>query len=64
MDLVPLKKVLGNGYEQRKLHLALTNLSLIVFSDFSENSYHERYMIDEVKEGGAGRNSGFTISIP
>jgi predicted Zn finger-like uncharacterized protein len=48
MDDVPFKKVIKEGYEQKRLHLALTNLSLIIFSESNEKTYYEKYLLDEI----------------
>lgn len=50
VDLVPFRKVVGEGYEQTNVHLALTNLSLIIFSESLEKTYYERYTLDEIEK--------------
>jgi hypothetical protein len=48
MDNVPFKKVIKEGYEQKRLHLALTNISLTIFSESNEKTYYEKYLLDEI----------------
>lgn len=49
MDLVPLKMVLGQSFQQEKLNLCCTNYSLIIHSILQEPPYFERYIFDEIK---------------
>ena len=51
-DTVPLK------YDTKTLYLALTNISIIIFSESKIKTYIERYMLDEI-EKIAIKNKGF-----
>ena len=60
LDSVPFKKHISGEYEHKELYLALTNISIIIYSESEKKPYIERYMLDEI-ENISARPSGTAI---